>query len=380
MSGTGHGKKAVIAAAIANVGIAVAKFAAFLVTGSASMLAESVHSVADSGNQSLLLLGGKRAEQPASELHPFGHGRERYFWSFVVALVLFSLGSMFAIYEGVDKLIHPHELESPAIASSYSESRSSSSSSRSGPRSARPSRSVEVGPGGVSSGPRPARSSPSCSSRTSARRSASCSHSSASTVTTITDNPTWDAAGTISIGVLLGVIAIVLAIEMKSLLIGESATAATVRQIRTALRDAPAVRRLIHLRTLHLGPEELLVGAKVELDADLDLPGVSAAIDDTEQRLRAAVPMARVVYLEPDVYDAARDDAGPPGARARTHLTGAPLGRACGRHPERFPAPLGTGPTGVRRGNRSRGRHAQFRHMPPTPTVRRRILAFHPSR
>ena len=116
MAGGGHGTRAVIAALLANVGIAVAKFVGFVITGSASMLAESIHSVADSGNQCLLLLGGRRARREADEAHPFGYGRERYFWAFIVALVLFSLGGAFAIFEGIEKIRHPHEVESPAVA------------------------------------------------------------------------------------------------------------------------------------------------------------------------------------------------------------------------------------------------------------------------
>src|SRR5438046_145593 len=109
-------RRTIIAAFAANVGIVLAKLVAFGFTGAASMLAESIHSFADTGNQGLLFLGGARARRAPTAAHPFGFGRERYFWAFVVALVLFSLGSLFAVYEGVSKLIHPHELESPEWA------------------------------------------------------------------------------------------------------------------------------------------------------------------------------------------------------------------------------------------------------------------------
>ncbi len=305
-----HGsRKAIIAALLANAGIAVAKFAAFLVTGASSMLAESVHSVADSGNQSLLLLGGKRAKLRPTELHPFGFGRERYFWSFVVALVLFSLGSVFAIYEGANKLLHPHELTDPAIAFivlgfgivleifSF----------RTAIREAIPLRrgrswwrfiQTETSPElpvvlledlgalvglvlallGVA-------------------------------MTAITGSPTWDAAGTISIGVLLGVIAVILAIEMKSLLIGESASKVDRAAIRAAITAGPDAPQLIYARTQHLGPDSLLLAAKVDF-GDVDVDTLADAIDALEVRVRAVVPQAKHIYIEPDRYD-----PGPPVSR-----------------------------------------------------------------
>ena len=293
-------RKAILAALIANGGITIAKFVGFLITGAASMLAESVHSFADTSNQALLLLGGKRARAKASELHPFGFGRERYFWAFVVALVLFSLGGLFAIYEGIEKLRHPHELESFGVAIGILlvaialETFSLSTAVREanhvrGDRSwwtfIRHSRNpelpvvlledigAEVGLlmalGGV-------------------------------VTARITDEPRWDAAGSLGIGILLVVIAIVLVIEMKSLLIGESATTHDIDRIKGAIETTPNVQRLIHMRTQHLGPDELLVGAKLAMDPTLTFEQVSLTINDAESRLRAAVPAARVVYLEPD--------------------------------------------------------------------------------
>jgi len=294
-------RRAIAAAFLANLGIAAAKFAAFLVTGAASMLAEAVHSLADTGNQGLLLLGTARAKQQATPEHPFGFGRERYFWAFVVAMVLFSMGSVFAIREGVDKLRHPHEVVSPLVAISVLSVAIAleSWSFRTALAAARPAR-----------------------GRTNwwsfIRRSKSpelpvvlledfgallgLSLAMVGVVlSALLGDPRFDAIGSIAIGTLLGAIAIVLAVEMKSLLIGESATQEVRDAIRSSIETFPAVRQLIHMRTLHLGPDELLVGVKVELDAGLDLAGLAAAIDALEAAIRRDTPIARVIYVEPDI-------------------------------------------------------------------------------
>jgi cation diffusion facilitator family transporter len=294
-------RRAIFAALVANTGIAIAKFVGFLITGAASMLAEAVHSVADTSNQALLLFGGSRARRQATPEHPFGYGRERYFWAFVVALVLFSMGGLFAIYEGIEKLRHPHEVESLAVAVvillvaialetfSLLTAIREANHVRGGQswwsfirRSKNPELPVvlledtgaEIGLalalGGV-------------------------------VLAHVTDEPRWDAAGSLGIGILLVVIALVLATEMKSLLIGESASTTDQDAIRGAIEGSPAVRRLIHMRTQHLGPDELLVAAKLEFDRSLSFADVAAAVNETETRLRQAVPTARVVYLEPDV-------------------------------------------------------------------------------
>jgi cation diffusion facilitator family transporter len=301
MAGGGHGTKAVVAALLANAGIAVAKFVGFGITGSASMLAESIHSVADSGNQGLLLLGGKRARKDADEQHPFGYGRERYFWAFVVALVLFSLGGAFAIYEGVSKIRHPHEVESPGIAvgililAIILESLSFRTAIREANhvrgdagwwqfvrRSKNPELPVVVLEDlGALVGLVLALA--------------------AVGATLATDDPLWDGIGTLSIGVLLSVIAVILAVEMKSLLIGESANARMLDSIRSTIEADPSVERLIHLRTQHLGPEELLVGAKVHFLGDLTAPELAGAVDRVEASVRLALPEARIMYIEPDV-------------------------------------------------------------------------------
>ncbi|HEX9259922.1 MAG TPA: cation diffusion facilitator family transporter [Acidimicrobiales bacterium] len=298
-------RKAIIAAFIANLGIAISKFIGFAVTGSASLLAEAIHSVADTGNQALLMLGGKRARRQATPDHPFGYGRERYFWAFVVALVLFSMGGLFAIYEGIEKLRHPHKPESLAVAviilvaailmESWS-FRTAIKESRplKGKRSwwsfIRRSKNPELpvvlledlgalvglflALGGV-------------------------------VLATVTDNARFDALGSLGIGILLVAIAMLLAVEMKGLLIGESASPEMQEHIVRAITTAPDVVRLIHMRTEHIGPDELLVGAKIELGSALSATQVADAINVIETRVREAVPEARVIYLEPDIQRAA---------------------------------------------------------------------------
>lgn len=297
----GGGKKAIIAALTANAGIAAAKFVGAAITGSASMLAEAVHSVADTSNQGLLLLGQRRAAREADELHPFGYGRNRYFYSFVVALVIFALGSLYAIYEGVHKIQHPEQLSNPIVAivillvaigletfsmlTAIRESRPLKGDS-SWWRFIRTSRNPEL------------------------------------PVVLLEDagaliglilaffgvglsmlfGPIWDGIGTLAIGILLGTIAIVLIIEMQSLLIGEGATPAEDRAIRENLVDGSRINRVIHLKTQYLGPEEILVAAKVSIAPGLEIADIAAAIDEAENRVRAAVPAARVIYLEPDLY------------------------------------------------------------------------------
>ena len=293
-------RRAIFAALIANLGIAVAKFAAALITGSASMLAESIHSVADTGNQGLLFLGGHRARRPADDAHQFGYGAERYFWAFVVALVLFTLGALFSLYEGIEKLTHPHELESPTVAfvvlgiAVVLESLSL----RTAVRESRPHR---TGGGWVhfirhTKNPE----LPVVLLEDTGALAGLALALIGLGLAVATDEPRYDAIGSIAIGVLLGVIAVVLAVEMKSLLIGESADRTTRAALDTAMRDAPEVRSVIHSRTLQLGPEDLLVAAKLEFTAASTVE-LAPAIDAVEARIRAAVPEARLIFLEPDL-------------------------------------------------------------------------------
>ena len=300
MSASG-GTRAIIAALLANAGIALAKFVGYMITGSSSMLAEAVHSVADTSNQGLLLLGGKRAQRAATAEHPFGYGRDRYFYAFVVALLLFSLGSIFAIYEGVHKLESEEPLTSPIVAviillvaiglESFSfrtaivESRPLKGDStwwqfiRQAKAPELPVVLLEdfgaliglilalLGVG----------------------------------LSVLTGNPVFDALGTIAIGVLLGIIAVILIVEMKSLLIGEGASEPVLGRIVSRLESCDPVERVIHIRTQYLGPDELLVAAKIALVPMMRIEEVARAIDDAEQRVRDAVPEARLIYLEPDL-------------------------------------------------------------------------------
>jgi len=293
--------KAIVAALTANGGIAVAKFTGYLITGSAAMLAEAVHSVVDTSNQALLLFGQRAAAKAPDPLHPFGHGRSRYFWSFVVALVLFSMGAMFALYEGYEKVRHPVELSSPVVAiailmvaialETYSfrtaliESRPLKGEG-SWFRFIRNSRNPEL---------------PVVLLEDTAALIGLVLALIGVGLTTLTGNPVWDGVSTLAIGALLGVVAVILMVEMHSLLIGEGATVAEDLAIRAALEGTENVTRLIHIRTQYLGPDELLVGAKIALLPRLDLAGVAATIDAAEANIRAAVPAALVIYLEPDL-------------------------------------------------------------------------------
>jgi cation diffusion facilitator family transporter len=296
----GGSNKAVIAALGSNMGIAVIKFVAFAVTGSASMLAEGVHSVVDSGNQGLLLIGGRGARRRASPEHPFGYGRDRYVYGFLVALMLFSGGGLFAVYEGVEKIRHPHHLDSVIVAVLVLL--------------------VAMGLEGFSlrTAVHESRALKGTDSWLAFIRHAKVPELPVVLLedvaaliglvlallgvglSSITHEAVWDGIGTLAIGVLLITVAIILVVETKSLLLGESAAPVQVSAIETAL-VGPGIERVIHLRTMHLGPDELLVGAKVAMPAGASLADAATAIDAAEQRVRAAVPSARVIYLEPDV-------------------------------------------------------------------------------
>ncbi len=311
MAGAGHGTRAVVAALLANAGIAVAKFVGFLITGASSMLAESIHSVADSGNQGLLLLGGSRAKREPTPEHPFGYGRLRYFWSFVVAVVLFALGSLFSLFEGYEKLTHPHEVSAVGVAAgilvvgivleafSFRTAVAEANEVR-GHQSwwsfIRRAKTPEL---------------PVVLLEDAGAMIGLVLALLGVGLAAVTGNPVWDALGTLAIGVLLGAISIVLAVEMQSLLVGESASRRDLAAIRSAIEGTPGVNRLLHLQTQHLGPEELLVAAKVELDASLGFARVVDVINETERRVRADVPIARVMYVEPDDQRAAQEAGAP---------------------------------------------------------------------
>ena len=295
-------RKAIIAAFFANLGIAVAKFAGFLITRSAGLLAESGHSLADTGNQALLMLGSKRGKRPADDAHPFGYGPERYFWAFVVALVLFSMGGLFALYEGIQKLRNPHEVSNPIVAfailliavalETYSlrtaikESNHIRSPGTSWISFIRNSKSPEL---------------PVVLLEDVGAEIGLLFALSGLALAEITGNPKWDAVGSIAIGALLVVIAFVLARETKPLLIGEAASDSDLEQIHSAIRSSPKVLSIIHLRTMHLGPDDLLLAAKVDFDHSLSVEELAQAIDQVEIAVRAAVPKTTMIYIEPDI-------------------------------------------------------------------------------
>lgn len=299
MAGEG-GTKAIVAALGANLGIAVAKFVGFALTGSSSMLSEGVHSFADTANQGLLLLGRKASEKQADAAHPFGYGRNRYFYAFVVALLLFSLGALFAIYEGVEKIAEPHPLRSPLIAvvilvlaialEGYSFTTAMRESAK--------QRAKRGWWGFIRAAKDP--DLPVVLLEDTGALLGLVFALLGVGLTVLTGNPVWDGIGTLAIGVLLAFIALVLIVEMKSLLIGEGVERGLHRRIVDKLEQG-AVRRVIHLRTQYLAPDELLVAAKIALHGTPGIAEIAQAIDDAEARLRAEVPAARWVYLEPDL-------------------------------------------------------------------------------
>ena len=303
-------RRAILAALAANLGIAVAKFVGWAMTGAASMLAEAVHSLADSGNQALLLWGGASAERPATEEHPFGFARERYFWAFVVSLVIFSLGSLFAIYEGVSKLLHPHELTSPMVAVAILV--------------------AGIGMEGVSFRTAVVEATKQKKQlgwwafirRTKSPELPVILLEDLGALlglvvalvgiglASLTGDPRFDALGSITIGVLLGVIAALLATEMRSLLIGEAATIEDREAIRQSLSQTPSVERVIHMRTQHFGPDQLLVALKLQFETGLTTEGIADGINDAERRIRERVPAAKLIFIEPDIYRSGEPDVG----------------------------------------------------------------------
>ena len=298
--------RAVVTALGANLGIAVSKFVAATITGSASMLAESVHSLADSANQALLLIGGRRARRAATDLHPFGFARERYIYAFLVAIVLFSVGGLYALYEGWRKVTDPHELSSPLVAvvvlvialalEGYA--------LRTAAREANKVRGTDSWWQFVRHARAP--ELPVILLEDTGALTGLLLALFGVGLSVLTGNGVFDGIATLGIGALLVAIAIVLAIEIKSLLVGESANPRQVQAIHTALLAQPGVDRVIHLRTMHLGPTELLVTAKIGVHADDDAADIATVIDGAEARIRQAVPTAKLIYLEPDIYQPSR--------------------------------------------------------------------------
>jgi cation diffusion facilitator family transporter len=295
-------RKAIIAAFFANLGIAVSKFVGFLITGSAGLAAEAVHSFADTGNQGLLMLGAKRSVKARDEEHPFGHERERYFWAFIVALVLFSMGGLFALYEGIHKFRNPHETDNMGIAvgilivaillESYSLRTAVKETAHVKPphqsywQFIRTAKQPEL---------------PTVLLEDVAAETGLFLALAGVLLAHYTHEPRWDAVGSIAIGVLLVVVAFILGAEMKGLLIGETALPETRIALAKALRGHQHIQEVIYLHTEHLGPDALLVAAKAIFDPALSSADVSRSIDEAEAAMRAAVPSARFIFIEPDI-------------------------------------------------------------------------------
>nr|WP_296067319.1 cation diffusion facilitator family transporter [uncultured Actinoplanes sp.] len=315
------GTKAIIAALTANLGIAVTKFVAWLLTGSSSMLAEAIHSVADSGNQLLLLVGGKRAQRKATPEHPFGYGRERYIYAFIVSIVLFSVGGLFALYEAYHKIQHPEAITEwqwvpvavlvvAIVLESYSFMTAIRESNHTRGRTTwvafvRRAKAPEL---------------PVVLLEDTGALIGLVFALFGVVLTLITGDGVWDGVGTAAIGILLVVIAVILAIETKSLLIGEGANPEDTRKIEKAILAGDGIERIIHMKTLHLGPEELLVAVKIGVPQAERADDLARHIDETEARIREALPIARVIYIEPDIYHpqapASADEAAAPRVNA----------------------------------------------------------------
>lgn len=301
MSASG-GTKAIVAAFAANLGIAVTKFIAWFFSGSSSMLAESVHSVADAGNQLLLLLGGKRAKRRPDKVHPFGYGRVRYLYAFIVGIVLFTVGGVFSVYEGISKLQNPHPIEMwwlpilvLVIAVGLETASIRVAVKESLPLKGdltwwqfiRRSKSPEL---------------PVVLLEDFAALVGLVFALLGVGLTVITGNSLFDGIATIFIGVLLVAVAVVLVIEVSSLLVGEGASDEDVAAIEAAFLSSRGVERIIHMKTLYMGPDELMIGAKISIAPEKRVREVAAIINQAEAKIRAAVPLAKVIYVEPDVW------------------------------------------------------------------------------
>jgi cation diffusion facilitator family transporter len=311
------GTKAVIAALLANTFIALTKFVAWALTGASSMLAEAVHSVADAGNQALLLIGGRRSKRAATAEHPFGYGRDRYIYAFIVAIVLFSVGGLFALYEAYHKYEEVHAglpnqlleggfwwvpilvLTLAIIAESLSFRTAIIESAKvkgrqSWQRFIRSAKAPEL---------------PVILLEDFAALLGLIFAMFGVGLTILTGNGYFDVIGTAMIGLLLVAVAVTLAFETKSLLLGESASPEAIEAINAALASVEGVERVIHMKTLHLGPEEVLVAAKIAVNASESAESVAHTINRAETAIRDADPMVTALYLEPDIYNEAYQPA-----------------------------------------------------------------------
>jgi cation diffusion facilitator family transporter len=333
--------KAVVAALLANLGIAIAKFVAFLITGSASMLAESVHSLADTGNQVLLLVGRGRSDRPRTAEHPFGFGRERYFYAFIVAVMLFTVGAAFSIYDGIHKMISPEPVHDEAIAIGVLAIAVvlESFSLRTGVHEAN---AVRNGRHLITFIRRTkAPELPVVLIEDMAALIGLAFAIAGVSLAWATGDGVWDGAGSVAIGLLLACAATILAVETKSLLIGESAGTDVERQVVAAIEEGPEVERVIHLRTVHVGPDSILVAAKIGVRPTDSAAQIAAAINTVEGRIRTAVPIAETIYLEPDIYHEGRADGADPSVQA-AQITRQPDGSGSPPDPPKSDLPPST--------------------------------------
>jgi cation diffusion facilitator family transporter len=338
---------AVLAALAANVGIAIAKLVAFLITGSASLLAEFVHSLADCSDQVLLLVGRNRASRAETEEHPFGYGRERYLYGFLVSVVLFAVGGAYSIYDGVHKIISPEPLTTAWIA--YGVLALSFVLEASSLRvSVREAGKLRRGRGWLTFIRRVKEPDLIVTLLEDTAALLGLLFAFAGVLLSeLTGDEAWDGGGSVAIGLLLAVVALMVARETKSLLIGEAASDEAERTIVQALEEGPELERVIHLRTVHLSPDSLLVAAKVAIRAGDTAESIVRGIDAAERRVRQALPIADVIYLEPDIYRASRADETDPAIRtilrANGEYTGPDYPRGTGPLPQQ-PGPEGSGP------------------------------------
>lgn len=302
-----EGKGAIYASFAANIGVGISKFIAFLITGASSMFAEAVHSVADSSNQLLLLRGGKQSRKQPTQAHPFGYGRAHFLYAFIVAIVLFSLGGIFALYEGIGKIRHPHAIEAPIVAyvvlavamllegfalrTALREAKSFKPAHQNWWKFLRHTKSVNHVV---------------LMLEDSAALLGLSFAAIGISLSLITHNPVWDGISTLMIGVLLVVVAVVLFVEVKSLLIGEAVDNETEQKMRDIILSVDDVDRVVDLKTLYVGPQELFIAMKVTVGAEDSASIIAQAIDKIEARLRQEFPIAKLIYIEPDLYKTKR--------------------------------------------------------------------------
>lgn len=297
----GESKKAILAAMFANGGLAIAKFVAWGLTRSGSMLAEATHSVADTGNQVLLLVGESRAKRGPTKRRPFGSSREAYFMPFIVAIILFTLGAGFAAHEGIEKLRHPEELGSLRVAvivlvigivletGSFATAIRAANPLREGATWWRFIRSTKAASLAV------------VLLEDAAALIGLVLALIGVSLAAATGDPMWDAIGTLTIAALLASVAVLMAMETHSLLIGEAPDADEDAALRNAILAEDGIDEIIVLRAEHRGPEDLLVTAKVRVDPDLTASALAERIGAAERRARDAVPAARYMFIEPEI-------------------------------------------------------------------------------